>query len=842
MPIESQSEITTHTPMMQQYWQIKKQYPEYYLFYRMGDFYELFYDDAIEVSKLLDITLTQRGSSAGKPIPMAGVPFHAVDNYLSRLIKHPKNTKAVAICEQITDPKTNKSAKNLPLQREVVRIITPGTITEENLLEPNRENIIICLFAIKQHYCLASLELSTGSFHVLEFNNNSDNQLDLLCAEIFKLNPQEILIQENLETTHPDLFKYLYNDLKNNTNISNLSLVKRPPWEFDYDTARLKLCQQFKSKDLLAFELTDKPNAVITAGCLLHYASSMQKATLPHISNIKLLKPDSHIVLDPDTRKNLELTVSQHGDPQNSLFYIINNCQTPMGTRLLQHCLHNPIRCQQQLNHRYDALEYFIDYNLIEDTQELLKPIGDLPRIITRISLYSAKPRDLLSLKNSVSLFPKLKNILTPNTLQSNKTNNYNLINSLNNKIKAFADIQQRLTKALKLNPSLLIRDGDVIAQGYDAQLDELRNIFNNTEELLKTIEQKEQALTKINNLKVGFNNVHGFYIEISKAQSFNASHLPDYYQRRQTLKNAERYITPELKIFEEKYLASRDEALLREKFLYNELLNYLNNSIVELQITANAIAQLDVLVNFAERTTALNLTRPILTPLKQINYQNGRHLVVSEKLNSNPFIANNLQLAQIKSLLITGPNMGGKSTYMRQTALIVILAHIGCFVPATSCTLGPIDRIFTRIGASDDVASGRSTFMVEMTQTANLLRYATDTSLVLLDEIGRGTSTYDGLALASACFEYLCNELKSFTLFATHFFELTKLATSIQTASNVHLEALYQNNNLTFLYQVRPGATNKSYGLQVAKLAGVPQVVINTAEKYLNELEVKDK
>ncbi len=844
-------DVTAHTPMMQQYWQIKKEYTDYYLFYRMGDFYELFYDDAIAVSKLLDITLTQRGSSAGKPIPMAGVPFHAVDNYLSKLIKHPNNTKAVAICEQVSDPKFAR--KNQPLQREVVRIITPGTITEEALLESSLENLLICVFAQKKgDFSIASLELSTGSFNVLEINTansgaNPADKLNLLIAEIHKLNPKEILIQENLEILNSELYDYIYNNLKNSHLVAaqnlNISIVKRPPWEFEFDPARLKLCQQFKSQDLRAFELADKPDAIVAAGCLLQYASKMHKTALAHINNIKLLTQQNSIILDPVTRRNLELTISQHGDPKNSLFYIINRCQTPMGVRLLQNYLHNPSCDQQLLTARYDAIDFFILHNqqhsislsLIETLQETLQSISDLPRILTRISLYSANPRDLINIKNSISLFPGLKTLLSTHL----EKNNCRLISQINNNIKLFTQELERLNTALKDNPSLLIREGNIIADGYDPELDDLRNIFNNTESLLKDIELQEQAKTKISNLKVGFNNVHGFYIEISKAQSFNANNsLPAYYQRRQTLKNAERYITPELKSFEEKYLISRDAALEREKLLYGQLLQFLNNQIPSLQVTANAIAELDVLANFAERAISLRLSRPRLSVDAQINYTNGRHLVVEEKLQSTPFIANDLKLnEQVKALLITGPNMGGKSTYMRQTALIVILAHIGCFVPATNCTIGPIDRIFTRIGASDDLAGGRSTFMVEMSETANLLRYATNHSLVLLDEIGRGTSTYDGLALASACFDYLCNDLHSFTLFATHFFEVTKLADSISTAENVHLNALQQNNKLVFHYKVEAGPTNKSYGLSVARLAGVPDVVIKRAEQILNNL-----
>ncbi|MBP9722806.1 MAG: DNA mismatch repair protein MutS [Gammaproteobacteria bacterium] len=817
----------SHTPMMQQYWQIKNQYLDYYLFYRMGDFYELFHDDAITVSKLLDLTLTHRGSSNDKPIPMAGVPFHAVDNYLAKLIKNPKSTKSIAICEQISDPKTNNNHKG-PIRREVVRIITPGTITEDSILDPEIENILTCLYIKKDNYTLANLELSTGNFNVI--NNSGPNSLNLVIAELARINPKEILIQEDLDQLNPELFDLL----NNNHNLKNSLIVKRPPWEFNAHQARLRLCQQFKSQDLRAFELEDKSNCIIAAGCLLLYVSNTQKCALPHINNLKTINTQQHIILDPATRKNLELC---DNDGVNNLLSIINNCKTNMGARLLRHNLYNPIRDQNLLNNKYNAIDYFIknnnfnlNLNLIEETQAILKTIGDLPRIITRIGLLTARPRDLLKLKDSLLAIPKLKTLLS----EHNNT-------ELHNNIYKFDQITDLLSRAIQLEPSVLIRDGNVIADGYDQELDELRNIFNNTAELLQKIESKEQAQTKITNLKVGYNNIHGFYIEISKAQSFNSTSIPSYYQRRQTLKNAERYITPELKEFEEKYLSARELALEREKRLYLDLLSNLVLAIPNLQTTANNIAELDVIVNLADRALTLGLQKPVLSKIKQISYKSGKHLVVAEKLANIPFIANNLQLdAQNTSLLITGPNMGGKSTYMRQTALIVILAHIGSFVPAYDCLLGPIDRIFTRIGASDDIATNRSTFMVEMTETANLLRYATNNSLVLLDEIGRGTSTYDGLALASACFEYLTQNIKSFTLFATHFFELTKLADNLDQAQNIHFDAVKQQDDLVFLHQAKMGATNRSYGLEVAKLAGIPKVVLDKARVILQSLEAK--
>lgn len=825
----SSSELAKHTPMMQQYWQIKNQYQNYYLFYRMGDFYELFYDDAVEVAKLLDLTLTARGASAGQPIPMAGMPFHAVDNYLAKLVKLGKK---IAICEQVGDPKTSKG----PVAREVVRIVTPGTLTEENILEPNSENILACLYTHHNKkskvysYGLASLELSTGDFATSEITNQQNNisnaeLLNFLYSELHRLNPKELIIQENLEDIYPELFY----KLKNNSD--NLALTKRPPWEFEVDESRLRLCQQFHCRELTAFELDNKSFAIIAAGCLLNYAAVTQKTALNHINNIKIQQSNQNIILDPSTRKHLELTESISGEYKNSLLSVINNCQTSMGIRLLRKYLHSPIRDQNILNLKYTAIEYLLSNNITENLQELLVGIGDLERIISRIAIRSARPRDLLKLKESLVLAPEIKKYLQLNTAPE-------LINKLNTNINIFPEISNILSRAIQNNPSLLIRDGDVIADGFDQELDNLRGIFNNTTELLDKIEKQEKEKTNINTLKVGFNKVHGFYIEISKAQSMNAKTIPNYYQRRQTLKNAERYITPELKLFEEKYLTSREKALEREKTIYNNLLNLLNNHLRNLQITAYSLAELDVMVNFADCAINLNLQKPTLTNKNTIKYKSGRHLVVENNMQE-PFITNSLDLnSKTKSLLITGPNMGGKSTYMRQTALIIILAHIGCFVPAEKCSIGPIDRIFTRIGASDDLSSGRSTFMVEMTETANLLRYATNSSLVLLDEIGRGTSTYDGLSLASACFEYLVNKTGCFTLFASHFFELTKLTDSLKLADNVHVEAISQSGKLIFLHKIKPGATDKSYGIEVAKLAGIPQEVINMAVEKLNVLE----
>lgn len=824
----SNNKFSNHTPMMQQYWQIKSEYKNYYLFYRMGDFYELFYDDAVEVAKLLDLTLTARGSSAGEPIPMAGVPFHAVDNYLAKLIRL---GKTVAICEQVGDPKTSKG----PVKREVVRIVTPGTLTEENILEPNNENILTTVFT-KQNkdksfeYSVANLELSTGELTCTQFiankNTSSEELLNSLYTELHKISPKEILIQEELVDLNPSLYK----TITQNYNAQNkIALSKRPPWEFDYAEAKLKLCQQLKCKDLIAFELHDKPLAIIAAGCLLHYAATTQKTALPHINNIKITQGSDSIILDPCTRKHLELTENLRGEYQSSLLSVINNCKTNMGTRLLRRNLHSPTRNHKLLNSKYDAIDYFLSNNSVEEVQEILSHIGDLERILTRIAINTARPRDLLKLRDSLIVLPSLDKYLKNSTTAS--------IVNLKNNIHTLPDVAETLSKAIQENPSLLIRDGDVIADGYDEKLDELRNIFNNTSQLLNTIEQQEKQATKINNLKVGYNRVHGFYIEISKAQSF-AAKIPDHYQRRQTLKNAERYITPELKEFEEKYLNSKEQALEREKDIYANLLYYLNAYIKELQNTALHIAELDLLINFADKAINLNLTRPKLVQQNILQYQNGRHLVVEQNM-IEPFIANSMVLDHsTKSLLITGPNMGGKSTYMRQTAQIVILAHIGCFVPATQAVIGQVDRIFTRIGASDDLASGRSTFMVEMTETANLLRYASDSSLVLLDEIGRGTSTYDGLALASACFEYLVKNINCYTLFASHFFELTKLADSLQHAKNVHVEAINQNGRLIFLHKIKLGATSKSYGLEVARLAGVPESVLELAYKKLHQLE----
>lgn len=824
--------FSQHTPMMQQYWQIKNKYKNYYLFYRMGDFYELFYNDAIEVSKLLDLTLTARGSSAGQPIPMAGVPFHAVDNYLAKLVKL---GKTIAICEQVGDPKTSKG----PVKREVVRIVTPGTLTEESILEPNSENILTSIVTQKNKnnqfsYSIANLELSTGDFNCVEFLYNKTKAspdsdkllLNSLITELHKISPKEILIQENLEEINPYLYKVIEQEY---ITTNKIALSKRPPWEFDLAEAKLRLCQQLKCKDLIAFELENKPLAIIAAGCLLHYAGNTQKTALPHINNIALKQEQDNIILDPCTRKHLELTENLRGEYNSSLMSVINDCKTNMGARLLKKYLNCPIRNHHELNSRYDAIDYFLNKNCIEELQANLNKIGDIERILSRAAINTARPRDLIKLRESLYTIPELHKYL-------NNTNIESILNFKNN-IKLFPEITTELFKAIKDNPSLLIRDGNVIADGYDQELDSLRNIFNNTNALLEKIEAKEKDNTKLQNLKVGFNRVHGFYIEISKAQSFNAK-LPSYYQRRQTLKNAERYITPELKEFEEKYLVSKEKALEREKVIYEKILLFLHKHITNLQQTAHAIAKLDVIVNFSFQAVSLNLTRPTLGNKNKLQYENGRHLVVETNMKE-PFISNDLCFDDSnRALLITGPNMGGKSTYMRQTALIVILAHIGSFIPCTKSYIGKIDRIFTRIGASDDLASGRSTFMVEMSETANLLRYATNSSLVLLDEIGRGTSTFDGLALASACLEYLATNISCYTLFASHFFELTKLADSLVNAKNIHVEAINQNGRLIFMHKIKNGATSKSYGLEVARLAGVPEVVLKIATTKLKQLE----
>lgn len=785
-----------HTPMMQQYLVIKQQHPNDLLFYRMGDFYELFFADAVRAAKLLDITLTARGQAAGEPIPMAGVPHHAAENYIARLVKM---GETIVICEQTGDPATSKG----PVERQVARIITPGTLTDEIFLNATQENLIASVFYKKNIYGLAVLELSSGRFIINELHN-----INLLQAELARLNPAELLLPEKLELP-------IY------SNSSNCTIKYIPELSFDYKTSYNTLITQFATQDLTGFGIADLPWAISAAGCLLAYVLTTQRTNLPHIKSICAEKNTDSIQIDALSRQNLDL---------NKLIKIIDHTATPMGSRLLQRWLNRPIRDQQELKQRLHVVSEVKTQQAYLDLHKILNQIGDLERILTRIALLTARPRDLVRLGQALRQLPGIHNKLQDFI-------NLPLINTLLQQIYLLPDACELLQRAIIDNPPMLIRDGGVIAPGYDNELDELRNISNDADAYLLALEEQERTNTGLSTLKVGYNRIHGYFIEVSHAQSKN---LPAHYQRRQTLKNVERYITPELKSFEDKILSSHERSLNREKYLYEQLLISLQANIAELQSTANALAVIDVLQNFAHQADKLNYSCPKFNDNLSIEIQSGRHPVV-EQLQQQAFVPNDCFLNLDKSMfIITGPNMGGKSTYMRQIALIVLLAHAGSFVPATYANLGPIDKIFTRIGAADDLAAGRSTFMVEMTEAANILHNATANSLVLIDEIGRGTSTFDGLSLAWAIAKHLAVFNKCFTLFATHYFEMSKLPEQIATVGNLHFAAIEENNNLIFLHQVKPGPTGKSFGLQVARLAGIPDKVISEARNKLEALEMQ--
>ena len=790
-----------HTPMMQQYLRIKAEHPDTILLYRMGDFYELFYEDAQRVSRLLDITLTARGQSGGNPIPMAGVPFHAAESYIAKLIRQ---GLSVAICEQIGDPKTSVG----PVERQVVRILTPGTVSDAAFLDEHQDNLLLALHGQHDHFGIATLDISSGRFQLLEVDG-----VEALTSELERLKPTEILVSDD----------HRYDFLPE----GKAGIRRRPPWEFEIETATRLLTQQMQTLDLAGFGCADMSQALCAAGCLLHYARETQRTSLPHIRAIHCERREESIILDAATRRNLELITNLSGGNENTLASVLDQTATAMGSRLLKRWLNRPLRDKVILRERQQAIQNLLIDRRFLANHDLLSGVGDLERVLARVALKTARPRDLVELRQTLSVLPSLQAAL--------KNSTTSLLQSLAKSIAEFPVLYELLMKAIVENPPVTIRDGGVMAQGYDSELDELLALSENAGSFLLELEEREKKRTGLSTLKVGYNRVHGFYIEISRMQ---AEQAPIDYIRRQTLKNAERFITPELKTYEDKALSSRESALAREKKLYDELLEKVLIDLQPLQICASALAELDVLTNLAERADSLNLCCPELTDDPGIHIIAGRHPVV-EAVSKQPFVPNDAHLDEARRMLmITGPNMGGKSTYMRQVALIVLLAHIGSFIPAESATLGPIDRIFTRIGAADDLASGRSTFMVEMTETANILHNATSQSLVLLDEIGRGTSTFDGLSLAYACAEYLAKGAKAFTLFATHYFELTALADEIAIIANVHFDATEHNDKIIFLHTVNPGAANQSYGIQVAQLAGVPRQVISRAKQKLSELE----
>lgn len=787
--------------MMQQYLRIKAEYPDLLVFYRMGDFYELFFEDARRAADLLEITLTSRGQSAGAPVPMAGVPYHAADNYLAKLVRL---GQSVAICEQMGDPHANKG----PMERKVVRIVTPGTLTDEALLDQQHHSLLTAVHQLNTHYGIASLALSSGRFTVTQVHGE-----EAMLGELERLKPTELLLSE--EASVPEALATLAH------------VRRRAPWHFDLDSAIQALCTQFGTRDLEGFGCSDLTLGIAAAGCLIYYAQETQLHALPHLTSIHAERYSDSVILDATSRRNLELEFSMSGHHPLTLIGVMNHCKTAMGKRLLRYWINRPLRDQTLLRSRQDTIGRLLSDDGYERVQSALKGISDMERILARVALKSARPRDLANLSQSLVKFPDLQAVIIP--LQTT------LLQNIAQRISTHPDIHTLLQRAIIPTPPQSVRDGGVIAAGYDAELDALRNLSEHSNQYLLELEQQERSRTGITHLKIGYNRVHGFYIEVSRHQTHQ---VPPDYLRRQTLKGAERYITPELKRFEDQVLSARERALAREKSLYHELLETLTSSLTALQESAAAIAELDVLTNLAERAKTLNLQPPELVDKPGLHITGGRHLTV-EQVTKTPFIGNDLRLDnRRRMLIITGPNLGGKSTYMRQTALLVVLAHIGSFVPACQATIGPIDRIFTRIGASDDLAGGRSTFMVEMTETATILHNATPQSLVLMDEVGRGTSTFDGLALAWACAEYLAHTCQAFTLFATHYFELTRLPDTHAAIANVHLDAIENEDTIVFMYAVREGPASRSYGLQVAALAGIPKSVVKCAKQHLEKLE----
>jgi len=797
----SSTELSQHTPMMQQYLTLKAEHPGILLFYRMGDFYELFFDDAVKASQLLDISLTKRGKTAGKPIPMAGIPHHAADNYLARLVQM---GESVAICEQVGDPATSKG----PVERKVMRIVTPGTVTDEALLKDTKANLLVAIIQHKQDFGFAYLDISNGLFYLNQVQGEEAAQ-----AALERLSPAELLYPDSLEASN------LLNGHK--------GLRRRPEWEFELETARSQLCQQFSTKDLSAFSVESAPLGLAAAGCVFQYVKDTQRTSLPHIRSIRKENNDLIVGLDAASQRNLELITNLSGNSSNSLLDTLDACSTAMGSRLLQRWIVSPSRDLKVINHRQSVIKALINSESYYDLAELLKQIGDIERVIARLALKSARPRDLVKLRTAFYLLPELQSLLN----QSQEP----ILSTLASNSGEFSEQAELLTNAIIENPPVLIRDGGVIAAGFNEELDHWRDLSAGAKSYLDQLEIRERESTGINTLKVGYNRVHGYYIEISK---LSADLIPVHYVRRQTLKNMERYIIPELKEHEDKVLSSKSKALAIEKQLYEQLLETLQPVIPALQTCSTTLSELDLLVNFSERAETLGYVCPNMRLEPGIHIQAGRHPVVEQVIDS-PFIANPLELSPDRRMLIvTGPNMGGKSTYMRQTALIVLMAHIGSFVPADSANIGLVDRIFTRIGASDDLASGHSTFMVEMTETANILHNATPASLVLMDEIGRGTSTFDGLSLAWACAHYLASNINALTLFATHYFELTHLTHELPALANVHLDAVEHKDGIAFMHTVQEGAASKSYGLQVAALAGIPKNVIHNAKLKLQQLE----
>ena len=791
---KAQSEAGTgnHTPVMQQYVRIKAEHPDILLFYRMGDFYELFYDDAQKASRLLDITLTARGASAGAPIPMAGVPYHAVEQYLAKLVKL---GESVAICEQIGDVATAKG----PVERKVTRIVTPGTLTDSELLDERAENVLLAVHLDKSAAGLAWLSLASGELRVAEIAPPA------LANELRRIAPAEVLATDGVE-------------------LDGFFVNRVPAWHFDFESGRRKLLEQLGAATLAGFGVEDLNPAIAACGALLEYARKTQGQALAHVNTVLAERAGQYLRMDAATRRNLEITETLRGEPAPTLLSLLDECATSMGSRLLRHWLHHPLRDREAVAARHEAVER-LD-STAASVHGVLRRFADVERIAARIALKSARPRDLSALRDSLAQLPELAKAAP--TLRSE------LLEQMLADLETPAESLSLLRSAIAAEPSAVLREGGVIADGHSADLDELRGLQSHGGEFLVSLEARERERTGIPNLRVAYNHVHGYYIEVTNTHT---EKIPIDYRRRQTLKNAERYITPELKAFEDKALSARDRALALEKSLYEALLEALAAHLPRLQRVARALAQLDVLCCFSRVAAQRGYCRPVFSEAIGIEIEAGRHPVVESRIEQ--FISNDCRLSPARQLLlVTGPNMGGKSTYMRQVALIALMAHTGSFVPAKAARLGPLDQIFTRIGAADDLAAGASTFMVEMTESAAILHNATPASLVLMDEVGRGTSTFDGLALAWAIARHLAERNQSLTLFATHYFELTRLALEYRQVANVHLDAVEHKDTVVFLHAVEEGPASQSYGLQVAGLAGVPKPVIRQARKYLEMLE----
>ncbi|WP_420913571.1 DNA mismatch repair protein MutS [Bordetella hinzii] len=810
----SQATESQHTPMMQQYLRLKAEAGPLLLFYRMGDFYEMFYEDAEKAARLLNVTLTKRGTSNGAPIPMAGVPVHAMEQYLARLVAL---GESVAICEQIGDPAAAKG----PVERRIVRIVTPGTLTDDALLPAKADRALaaVCLSGKRDPRAgIAWLNLASGEFHVTEC---APAQLD---SELHRIGPAELIYADSAE------LDIGYDGAR----------ARVPDWHFEADGARAHLLAHFQTDSLAGFDIEDMPVAVCAAGALLRYAARTQSQALAHVQTISAERAGRYVLMDPVTRRNLELTQTLSGEDAPTLFSLLDDCRTPMGSRLLRRWLHHPLRenapvaARQQaiatlLTARLDMEQTFGAAGLLETLRSALGAFPDIERIAARLALRSVRPRELASLRDALGTLPQLHTLVAPLAASPR-------LAELAASLRLDPGIAELLARAIAQEPALAVRDGGVIATGFDAELDELRVLAADSGEFLLQLETRERERTGIPNLRVEFNRVHGFYIEVTKGQT---DKVPDDYRRRQTLKNAERYITPELKSWEDKVLSAQDRALAREKWLFEQVLDALAGYVRPLADAAAALAELDALGSLAEHARRHDWVAPDLLETAEIDIEAGRHPVVERAIER--FTPNHCRLdATRRMLLITGPNMGGKSTYMRQIALIALLARTGSFVPARRARVGKIDRIFTRIGAADDLAGGRSTFMMEMTEAAAILAASTANSLVLMDEIGRGTSTYDGLALAWAIAQRLVTHNRALTLFATHYFELTRLPSEQPTAANVHLAAAESAGGIVFLHEVREGPASRSYGIQVAQRAGIPAAVIRHATRELERLEAQ--